>query len=150
MNKAIAWMLGLGIAFAAMGEEYPSRTLRIIVPNPPGGTVDLVARAVSSVAGPRLGQAIVVEPKPGGNSVIGMEIAARAAPDGYTVMVAAATSFTINTLVDKSFDATRLFAPVALLAGTPNVIIVHPSVPAQSLHELIALAKSRPNSLNYA
>jgi tripartite-type tricarboxylate transporter receptor subunit TctC len=151
MKKWIASTLGLAIAFSAMGAEYPSRALRVIVPNPPGGTVDLVARAVTAVAGPRLGQPIVVEPKPGGNSIIGMELAARAAPDGYTIMVAAATAFTINTLVSKlPFDAVRAFTPVALLASTPNVIVVHPSVAARSLAELIALAKARPNSLNYA
>src|SRR5258706_12443341 len=119
MKTWIASRLGLAIAFSAMGEEYPSRALRVIVPTPPGGTVDFVARAVTGVAGPRLGQPIVVEPKPGGNSVIGMELASRAAPDGYTIMVAAATSFTLNTLVSKMpFDAVKAFTPVALLAST--------------------------------
>lgn len=151
MKKVATLLLGLGIATAVMGQEFPSRTLRIVVPNPPGGTVDIVARAVAQQMGARFGQSIVVEPKPGGNSLIGMEMVARAAPDGYTILVAAAGAITINPLVTRMpFDVARAFAPVAMLAGTPNVIAVHPSVPAKSLQELIALAKARPNALNYA
>jgi tripartite-type tricarboxylate transporter receptor subunit TctC len=151
MKKTMALLLGVGIAAAAMGQDYPARPLRFVVPNPPGGTVDIVARAVAQVAGPRFGQAIVVEPKPGGNSIIGMDVVARAAPDGYTVLVAAVGALTINPLITPMpFDGARAFAPVAMLAGTPNVIVVHPSVPARSLQELIALAKAKPKSLNYA
>jgi tripartite-type tricarboxylate transporter receptor subunit TctC len=151
MKTTLMLVLALGFASAAWGEEYPSRSLRIVVPNPAGGTVDTVARAVASGMGPRMAQAIIVEPKPGGNSSIGMDVVARAAPDGYTILVASVTALTLNPLVNKMpFDGARAFEPVAMLAETPNVIVVHASVSARSLHELLALARSKPNSLNYA
>ena len=150
MKAIVALVLGLGITAAAWSEDFPSRPLRIVVPNPPGGTVDIVARAVGQEIGQRFGQPVVVEPKPGGNSLIGMDMVARAAPDGYTILLAS-SHLTVNPLVRKlPYDGLNAFAPVALLASTPNVIAVHPSVPVKSLQELIALAKARPNELNYA
>lgn len=151
MKKALATLLTLlGIASVAIAQEFPTKPLRIVVPNPPGGTVDIVARAVAQGLGASLGQPVVVDLKPGGNNIIGTESVARAAPDGHTILLAA-THLTINPLVRKlPYDGTTWFAPVALLASTPNVIAVHPSVPAKTVQELIALAKSRPNPFNYA
>lgn len=142
-------VLVLGNA-ALAAEDFPAKTLRIIVPNPPGGTVDVVARSVAQQLGPRLGQSVIVDLRPGGNNIIGSEMVARAAPDGHTLLLAA-THLTINPLLRKlPYDGLNAFAPVALLASTPNVIAVHPSVAAKSLQELVALARARPGELNCA
>ena len=149
-RTVVAMFAALTIAGAALAQEFPTRTLRIVVPNPPGGTVDIVARAVAQGLGASLGQSVIVDLKPGGNNIIGSEMVARAAPDGYTILLAS-SHLTVNPLVRKlPYDGLNAFAPVALLASTPNVIAVHPSVPVKSLQELIALAKARPNELNYA
>lgn len=152
MRKSVVSLIaGLAIAGSAIAQEFPTRALRIVVPNPPGGTVDIVARAVAQGLGPSLGQNVVVELKPGGNNIIGSDMVAKAAPDGHTILMAA-THLTINPLVHGKlpYDGLNAFAPVALLASTPNVIAVHPSLPVTSVQELVALAKSRPNALNYA
>ena len=151
MKNPVATLIAL-LVFAGLAgaQEFPTKALRIVVPNPPGGTVDIVARAVAKGMGPRLGQGVIVDPKPGGNNVIGTEAVARAAPDGYTILLAG-THLTINPLLRKlPYDGLNAFAPVALLASTPNVIAVHPSVPANTLKELVALAKAKPNALNCA
>jgi tripartite-type tricarboxylate transporter receptor subunit TctC len=151
MRKAVTTLVAaLALSSAAAAQEFPTKPLRIVVPNPPGGTVDIVARAVAQGLGPSLGQNVIVDLKPGGNYIIGTESVARAAPDGHTILLAA-THLTINPLVRKlPYDGMNAFAPVALLASTPNVIAVHPSVPARSLGELVALAKARPGRLNFA
>lgn len=149
-KPAALFFLALAFAGTPQAEDFPTRPLRIVVPNPPGGTVEIVARAVAQGLGAALGQPVIVDPKPGGNNIIGTEMVARAAPDGHTILLAA-THLTINPLVRKlPYDGTNWFATVALLASTPNVIAVHPSVPAKTVRELIALAKARPHQLNYA
>jgi tripartite-type tricarboxylate transporter receptor subunit TctC len=151
MTKSITPLLaGLAISCAAMAGEFPTKPLHLVVPNPAGGTVDIVARAVARGLGPQVGQPVVVEIKAGGNNIIGAEAVARAAPDGYTILVAG-THLTINPLMRKlPYDGLNAFAPVALLAATPNVIAVNPSLPVRSIHDLIALAKARPNEINCA
>jgi tripartite-type tricarboxylate transporter receptor subunit TctC len=151
MRKPLTILVSmLAFAGAAAAQDFPTKALRIVVPNPPGGTVDIVARAVAQGLGPSLGQAVIVDIKPGGNNIIGTEAVARAAPDGYTILLAS-THLTINPLMRKlPYDGMNAFAPVALLASTPNVIAVHPSVAARSLQELVALAKARPRGLNCA
>jgi tripartite-type tricarboxylate transporter receptor subunit TctC len=151
MRKAVTTLVAaLALSGAALAQDFPAKPLRIVVPNPPGGTVDIVARAVAQGMSASLGQNVIVDLKPGGNNIIGTEMVARAAPDGYTILLAS-THLTINPLMRKlPYDGMNAFAPVALLASTPNVIAVHPSVPAKSLQDLIALAKARPNQLNCA
>jgi tripartite-type tricarboxylate transporter receptor subunit TctC len=150
MRKAVTVLIAALALSSAWAQDFPSKTLRIVVPNPPGGTVDIVARAVAQGLGASLGQNVIVDLKPGGNNIIGSEMVARAAPDGHTILLAA-THLTINPLIRKlPYDGLNAFAPVALLASTPNVIAVHPSIPATSLRELVALAKARPNELNCA
>ena len=149
MRKIVMALTGFAISIGANAQEFPTKALRIVVPNPPGGTVDIVARAVGQRLQANLGQAVIVDPRPGGNSIIGSEMVARAAPDGHTILMAT-TAVVTNPLLHKLPYAANAFVPVALLASTPNVIAVHPSVPAHSLEELIALAKARPNALNYA
>jgi tripartite-type tricarboxylate transporter receptor subunit TctC len=136
-------------AFAATAADFPSKPIHIIVPNPPGGTVDIVARSAAQGMG-QIGQPVMVEPKPGGNNVIGSEAVARAAPDGHTILLGG-THTTINPLMRKlPYDGLNAFQAVALLAATPNVIAVNAVSPVRSLEELIAAAKSQPGKLNLA
>ncbi|HUQ27352.1 MAG TPA: tripartite tricarboxylate transporter substrate binding protein [Usitatibacter sp.] len=147
MTLAIAATL---LAATALAQDFPVKPLHIVVPNPAGGTVDIVARAVAQGLGASLGQPVVIDVKPGGNNIIGSEAVARAAPDGYTLLMGG-THVTINPLMRKlPYDGLNAFTPVALLAATPNVIAVGASVPARNIAELVALAKSRPGALNCA
>lgn len=135
---------------AGQGADFPSRPVRVIVPNPAGGTVDIVARTLAQSMAPALGQPVVVDLKPGGDTIIGTEAAARASADGHTVVIVG-TSFAFNPIVHKlPYDTAKDFVPVARLVKLPLVIAVHPSVPARSLTELIELAKRTPGSLDYA
>jgi tripartite-type tricarboxylate transporter receptor subunit TctC len=150
MNKLLSLVAAFTVAGSVTAQNFPSKPLHIVVPNPAGGTVDIVARAVQQGLSERLGQPVIIDLKPGGNNIIGTEAVARAVPDGYTILLGG-THLTINPLVRKlPYDGLNAFAPVALLAATPNVIAVHPSVPAHTIQELISLAKAGPNRLNFA
>jgi tripartite-type tricarboxylate transporter receptor subunit TctC len=131
---------------------YPDHALRIIVPFPPGGPADGTARLVSEQLTQALGQPMVIENKPGAGGNIGMELGARAAADGYTLTLAPVGNLTVSPYIYTKlpYDPVKDFAPVTVLAAFPNVLVVHPSVPAKSLQELIALAKSKPGTLNFA
>jgi tripartite-type tricarboxylate transporter receptor subunit TctC len=134
----------------AAGPEFPIRPVRIVVPNPPGGTVELVARSVGQVMGPALGKNVIIDMRPGGNNIIGSEIVARAPADGHTLMMAG-THLALNPLLHKlPYDGINAFSMVARVATTANVFAVHPSLPVKTVGELIALAKARPGELNYA
>jgi tripartite-type tricarboxylate transporter receptor subunit TctC len=135
----------------AFARTYPSRPIRWIVPFPPGGTTDFVARLLGQWLSQRLGQQIIVENKPGGGTNVGVEAAVSAPADGYTLLFTLATN-TINPSLYKSlpFDFQRDIAPVAGLAELPLIIVVNPSVPAQTLSELIAYAKANPGKINFA
>jgi tripartite-type tricarboxylate transporter receptor subunit TctC len=138
------------LAGTAAAADYPARPVHIVVPNPPGGTVDLVARTVANGITPALGQPVVVEIKNGGNNIIGSDAVARAKPDGYTLLMAG-THLTINPLLRKlPYDGLKAFTPIALLATTPNVIAVHASMEVRTLGELIALARAKPGQVNCA
>ena len=141
----------LGAAPVA-AQSYPARSIRVIVPFAPGGATDAVLRMMAPKLSENLGQQVVVDNRPGGASTIGMDMVAKAAPDGYTLGVAN-LSFSINpTLFGAKlpYNTERDFALVSLITIVPLVISVHPSVPARSLKELIALAKAKPGSLNYS
>jgi len=130
-------------------QQYPSRPVTIVAPNPPGAIVDLVARTVAQQLSAAWGQPVIVENKPGANSQIGAAYVAKAPPDGYTLMVSAEATFVINqSLYPKlPYDPVKDFAPVAALARLDQALIVHSSVPANTFQELIALAKSKPGEL---
>ena len=151
MKNSLVAVAAAALAIAgAAAQEFPSKPLRIIVPNPPGGTVDIVARTVGQRIAPALGRAVLVEPHPGADTVIGTDMVARAAPDGHTILLATAT-LAVNPIQRKlPYDGVNGFVPVALLVTTPNVIAVHPSVKARSLAELIALARDHPGEINLA
>jgi tripartite-type tricarboxylate transporter receptor subunit TctC len=136
---------------AVEAQTYPSRTVRLVVPYVPGGGVDFVGRTLSQKLSESWGHQVIVDNRPGGGTNIGSELVARAAPDGYTLLVGGVPNTANMSLYQKpSYDVVRDFTPVILLDTAPNVLAVHPSVPAKSVKELIALAKSRPGALTYA
>jgi len=154
-STAVARIFALGVLIAIIGpavaqQAYPSKPIRIIVVLPPGGGTDLLARLLGSKLTERWGQPVIVDNRVGGNTVIGTEAAAKSTPDGYTIMITSGSHVIIPNLVPVPFDAIRDFAPVATLARTELLLLLHPSVAASNLQDLIALAKSKPGQLNYA
>ena len=135
---------------ASAADNYPSRPVRLIVPNAAGGNADLVGRIVAEGLTARLGVQCIVDNRPGASSVIGTELAAKAAPDGYTILLVA-TTFAVNpSLIAKlPYDSLRDLAPISLVAQTPQVLVASPAVAVKSLKDLIALAKAKPGTLNY-
>ena len=140
------------VASQAAAQDYPTRTVRIIVPSAPGGGYDVIGRLLAERFTPELGQAFVVENRPGGGTLIGTQAVANAAPDGYTLLIGGLANMAFNRGLHKDlrYDPVKDFAPVALVAVQPNVLVVHPSVPVHSVTELIAYAKQHPGQLNYA
>ncbi len=147
----LASLTALTFAAGAAAQAYPTKQVRLIVPYPPGGTTDILARLAAKELTERLKQPFVVENRAGASGAIGSAEVARAAPDGYTLVMATASSHGINSAIYKNlpYDAVKDFAPVTNVASTPNIIVVNPSVPAKNLQELIALAKSEPGKLNF-
>jgi tripartite-type tricarboxylate transporter receptor subunit TctC len=137
---------------AAQSTSYPNRAIRWIVPLPPGGGADIVARTVADRLSKNLGQQVIVDNRAGGGTVIGAELAARSAPDGYTWLLGTATTHAINASLVKKlpYDPVKDFAPVSLVAVLPQVFVAHPSLPANSLKEVVALARRRPGEINFA
>jgi tripartite-type tricarboxylate transporter receptor subunit TctC len=145
--------LFLALPLAALAQEpWPSRPVRIVVPYPAGGVADLLPRMVGEKVSQKWGQPVIVENKPGAAGNIGMGEGARAAPDGYTLVLAPTGNLTVNPSIfpNLPFDVQRDLAPVTLLAQSPNVLVVHPSVPAKSFSELVEYAKANPDKLNFA
>ena len=135
---------------ATAQDAWPSKTIRIIAPVQPGGGVDLVARLVADRLGKVLGQSIIVDNMSGGGGIVGSLAAARAAPDGYTLMVGYVGTHGTNPALRKlPYDAIKDFTPIAMVGGTPNIMVVNPKVPANNLKEFIAYAKANPNSVSY-
>ncbi len=139
-------------ASSIAADAWPDKPLRLIVPFPPGGPADGLARIVGDQLGVALGKPIVVENRPGAAGNIGMELGARAAPDGYTLVLAPAGNLTVNPSLYRNvpYDVARDFAPVTVIAAVPNILVVHPSLPAQNLDELIRYGKANPGKLNFA
>src|SRR5688572_13261175 len=144
--------LSFAVAGAAFGQAWPNKPIRIIVPYPAGGTSDILARAVGQKLSEQWGQAVVVENKPGATGNIGADFVAKSPPDGYTVLLADIGSLAIAPSVVKAlpFDPVKDFAPVIMVAYSPHLLVVHPSVPVKDARELVALGKSKPDSLNFA
>jgi len=156
--KAVAGFLLCATGIGASGTSpaaqpsYPTKPIRLLVASSPGGPNDLVARMIAAPWGERLGKPIVVDNRAGAAGVIGSELVARAAPDGYTLLVGFPGPLIIAPLLNETapYDASRDFAPVSLAVSAPFVLLVHPSVSAKSVKELVALAKARPGKINYA
>src|SRR5258707_5912721 len=149
--KAFA-LAALAVAAPAHAQGYPAKPVRMIVAYPPGGGTDIVGRVVAQKLGELLGQSVVVENRGGASGNIGTEFAAHAAPDGYTILMGNVAPNAINVSLFRNlpFDPVADFAPLSLVASTPNILVVHPSTPVRTVRELIALAKAKPGTLNFA
>ena len=147
-----AGMLLTLAATAAQAQAYPARPIRFVVPYAPGGPLDLIARAIGQKLTEATGQPVVVDNKPGAGGNIGADIVAKAAPDGYTIVMGAVATHAINpTLYPKiPYDPVKDFTPVAMVAVVPNVLVVNPALPVKSVKELIDFAKAKPSYLNFA
>jgi len=148
-------MIALGCAVAAVpasGQNYPNKSIRIVVPQAPGGGNDTIARMVGQKLTQTLKQQVVADNRPGAGGMIAAELVAKAAPDGYTLLLGNMATLTIIPNLQKKvpYDPLKDFAPVSLIASAPHLLVVHPSLPVNSVKQLIALAKAKPNQLNYA
>jgi len=143
--------VAVSVTQAMAQSGYPSRPIRIVVPNSAGGFADTAGRLLAQGLAERLGRAVQADNRPGAGTIIGTEIVAKAPPDGYTLLMSP-TTLAINPASYKKlpYDAARDFAPITQIASVPSVLVVHPSVPAKSVQELIALAKARPGEILYA
>jgi tripartite-type tricarboxylate transporter receptor subunit TctC len=148
---ALALVAALACASAAYAQAWPSKPVRYIVPFPPGGATDILARSIADKLSPTLGQPVIVENRAGAGGNLGTELAAKAAPDGYTIlMVTVAQSISESLYAKLGYNLMRDLAPVILVARVPNVMVVHPSVPARSVKEFIDYAKANPGKVNFA
>ena len=144
-------LLFLIFGTAAYAQEYPSKPLRLIIPVPPGGGTDILGRQMARKLGESFGQQVVVDNRPGAGTVIGSELLAKSAPDGYTLSVNINALAANHTLYAKlPYDTLKDFTPVILMASTPNVLVVHPSLPVRSVREFVALARTKPDQIAYA
>lgn len=150
MKTWLGVLLGLLPALAA-AQAFPAKPVRLVIPYPPGGLVDVVGRAIAADIAKVWGQPLVVENRPGGNQIIAAEHVARSPADGYTILVLDKSGMVINPILYSKlpYDPTKDFVPVLNLMRTPTVLIVHPQVPANSLSELVQLAKSKPEEITY-
>ena len=139
------------VAGGAAAQTYPAKPLRMIVPFPPGGATDITGRYLAQKLGEAFGQQFVVDNRPGANGTLGLDLAAKAPPDGHTLVLGQTGNLAISvSLTRVAYDLVRDFAPVTLVVSSPHVVAVHPSLPARTFRELIALARTRPGQLNYA
>ena len=151
MLRALLAAVALALAFPLAAQTYPSQPIRMIAPFPPGGSVDITARLIGEPLGRQLGQRVVIENRSGASGNIGLDAAARAAPDGYTIVLNTIPLVTNQSLFEKlSWDPLRDFAPIGMVATSPHVLVVPAKVPVSSVAELIQLARSRPGRLSYA
>jgi tripartite-type tricarboxylate transporter receptor subunit TctC len=151
MLRALLASVALAFAAPLAAQTWPSQPIRMIAPFPPGGSVDITARLIAEPLGKELGQRIVVENRSGASGNIGMDAAARAAPDGYTIVLNTIPLVTNQSLFEKlTWDPIRDFAPIGMVATSPHVLVVPAKVPVSSVDELVKLARSRPGKLSYA
>src|SRR5687767_7441906 len=144
-------VLLLVLAGPAVAQDYPTRTVTLIVPYPPGGGVDAMARIVADKLSVALGQQVVVDNRGGGSGLIGTRVVQKAAPDGYTLLLGHTGTISINPSLyaNAGYDPRKDFAPIGLIASMPVVLIAHPSFPAKTLADVIAIAKKEPGKLNF-
>ncbi len=153
-NAVVRMVMGvalMGLAgFVAAQQTYPNRPIRIITPYPPGGTTTPLVRIVGEKLTESWGQQVLVENRGGGNTIIGVEAAAKSAPDGYTLLLVVQTHVIVPNLMSTPYDPIKDFAPIGTVCKTELTLVLHPSMPANNLQEFIALAKSKPGAINYA
>ena len=156
MTKALRISLlllcGCGLALPGYAQQYPAKVIRLIVPYPPGGTTDIVAREVGSKMGEALGTQFLIDNRPGAGTFIGLTLGAKSPPDGYTLTFATSAGLAVNPAlgVKMPFDPQRDFVPIGLITFSPFFLVVHPSLPVKNIKELVALAKAHPGKLNFA
>ena len=152
-HAVLTGLLTCGVATQVLAADgYPAKPVRMVVTFPAGGPTDVIMRIIGQKLTDRWGPPVVIDNRGGAGGIVGTEIVAHAAPDGYTFLVGTAGGMTINPALHAklSYDPFRYFAPVAMLVNNPQILVVHPAVPAKTLKELVALAKSRPGQLNSA
>ncbi len=153
MNASRIVALALAVfACAAQAQPFPSKPLRLVIPFPAGGTGDVLGRMIAPKLGEGLGQPVVIDFRAGAGTTLATELTAKAPPDGYTILLSASTTMAINaTLYSKlPYDTVKDLAAVTMIAAIPNILVAHPAVPANTVQELIALAKTKPGSLSFA
>ena len=144
-------LLALCAALPVAAQNYPTKAVRLVSPFPPGGSVDVVGRILAAKLTENLGQQVIVDNRSGASGIIGTELVAKAPPDGYTLLINTLPLVTNQFLMARvPYDAIRDFEPISMVTSSPSLVTVHPSVPARSIKELIALARSRPGQLNYS
>jgi len=150
---AILWTicLSFGLNLSVQAQEYPNRPIKIVIPYPPGGPSDIVGRLLGQALSESLGQAVIIESKPGAAANIGMQYVARSSPDGYTLLLVSSNLvINPNLYANPGYDAIKDFAPIIMPAGSPNLILVHPSFPAKNIQEFLALIKANPGKYDFA
>jgi tripartite-type tricarboxylate transporter receptor subunit TctC len=152
LTKAMILALGTLASHPALAQAYPAKPIRLVVPFPPGGSTDIVARIVAQKLSDRLGQQVVVENRGGAGGTIGAEAVAKAAPDGYTLVLGTTSTHAVapNVYAKIGYDPVKDFAPISLVAVTPYLLVVNPSMNVKSLPEFVGYVKARPGKLNYA
>jgi tripartite-type tricarboxylate transporter receptor subunit TctC len=147
--QALALVLALS-ALESQAQNYPTRPVRILVPLAPGGGMDTVTRSLAQTLTDAMGQSVVVDNRPGAGSMVSLEILSNAAPDGHTLMMLSATTVIYPLLYESRFDVVRDFAPVSQVTAQGYILVVHPSLPAKTVMELVKHARANPGKLNYA
>ena len=152
LSTLFVLLSGIALSAPVTAQTYPQKPVRFIIPLAPGGSVDIAARLLAQELSVTLGQQVTADNRAGGGGNIGAELAARAAPDGYTIVMGSSSNFGVNPSLYRNlpFDPIKDFEPVSLVSLAPNTLVVHPSIPARNVKELVALAKARPGSLNFA
>src|SRR5258706_326019 len=161
MKQSIGFIVGIlipsllmagGVSNPALAQTWPAKPIRIVIAQAPGSATDVISRVVANQLSQNLGQPIVIDARPGAGGVLGTEVAARSAPDGYTLFMANNSTHGSNPAVYAKlpYDAVNDFAPISFVASVPYVLVVDPALPVKTVQEFIALVKSRPGSMNYA
>jgi len=149
--RVLLTLLALCATFSVAAQNYPAKTIRLVSPFPPGGSVDVVGRILAAKLTENLGQQVIVDNRSGASGIIGTELVAKAPPDGYTLLINTLPLVTNEFLMPRMpYDPIRDLEPISMVTSSPSLVTVHPSVPARSVKELIALAKSKPGQLNYS
>jgi tripartite-type tricarboxylate transporter receptor subunit TctC len=152
VKTVVAATMFAATAAGAFAADYPTKPIRLVVPFSAAGTTDFLARAIAQKLGQNMGTTVIVDNRPGAGGNIGSDLVAKADPDGYTLLLGTVGTHAINASLYKKmpYDTVKDFAPITLVASVPNIVVVHPSVPAKSIKELLALAKSKPGQLSFA
>ena len=149
----VLWIICLGFSFTfgAQAQEYPNRPIKIVIPYPPGGPSDIVGRLLGQALSESLGKPVIIESKPGAAANIGMQYVARSSPDGYTLLLVSSNLvINPNLYANPGYDAIKDFSPIIMPAGSPNLLVVHPSFPAKNIQEFLALMKANPGKYDFA